>query len=355
MQLTGSQIEWAKAYVLLKIISEGYIHFYEENSTEERAYPVSKLIRNDESGKTIYQLTPENVLVKQREEIREFPRQKCKEAATEIYTTLKTPAEKDYSIATCEQIFDLLNYTWFHSTAENKCDFSVIYFDPEKEIAQRQEIIVHTKSEWALLPANRATNLKYDIQNVKFANPEVNRINRIDGEHEVRRRLIEINRLGGKLKYTIPENKFFLENLCMIDLHFPRLLAELTRLFYTTELFTIQELTEEIKKVNPYKIREDLIQKNNFYEYKVQQFLYALATGMRSTKRYRGYGSSLTFAIIGKKGKISLLNPEMRPTFDGYLYQNAKLKIADCEAHKFGFIEKENGQWLIKLNVEIKL
>lgn len=355
MQLIGNQTEWAKAYALLQIIGEGNLYFHEENSEEKQAYPVSTLIRNDECGKITYQLTPENVLVKRGEEIHEFSRRKCTEAASEIYSTLEKTSKKDYPIAACDQIFDQLYYTWFHSSAENKSDFSVIYFDPEKEITQRQEITVRTKTEWSLLPANRATNLKYEIQNVKFANPEANRINRIDGEHEVRKRLIEINRLGGKLKYSIPENKFFWENLCMIDLHFPRLLAEITRLFYTTELFTVQELTEEIKKINPYKIREELIQKNNFYEYKVQQFLYALAIGMRSTKRYYGYGSPLTFAIIGKKGRISLLNPATRPAFDRYLYQNACLNIADCEAHKFGYIEKENGQWLIKLNIEIKL
>ncbi|WP_455497639.1 HpaII family restriction endonuclease [Coprobacter sp.] len=355
MQLKGNRIEWTKAYALLQIISEGNLHFYRENPTKEHICPVSTLIRNDECGKIIYQLTPETVLVKRGEKVHEFPRKKCQEAATEIYATFQIPFQKEYGIAACEQIFDALYYTWFHSSAENKCDFSVIYFDPEKETTQRQDIIIQTKSKWRLLPPNRATNLKYDIQNVKFSNPETNRINKIDGEQEVRKRLIEINRLGGKLKYTTSENKFFLENLCMIDLHFPRLLSEITRLFYTTELSTIQDLTEEIKKVNPYKIKEVLIQKNNFYEYKIQQFLYALATGMKSTKRYRGYGSLLTIAIIDTKGEISLLDPGIRPTFDHYLFQNSRLKIAECETHKFGFIEKENGQWLIKLNVEIKL
>ena len=101
------------------------------------------------------------------------------------------------------------------------------------------------------------------------------------------------------------------------------------------------------------KIKEELIYKNNFYEYKVQQLLYALATGLRSTKRYRGYGHTRTFAIIDTCGEIELLDSTKRTEFDRYLYQNAKLSMGNSKTHKFGFVEKENGQWFIKLNIEI--
>ena len=248
MQLIGNQTEWAKAYALLHIINEGNIYFYKDNFQNEYSfYPVSKLIRNDECGKITYQLTPTEVLVRRGEETQRMPRIKCKNAATEILSTLQTPKESDYSVSNCDPILETLHYTWFQSTADDKSDFSVIYFDPEKEIAQRQEITVCIKSKWNILPANRANNLKYDIQNVKFSNPESNRINRIDGAQEVQQRLTEIYRLGGKLKYTTTENKFFLENLCMIDLHFPKLLAEITRLFYTTGLSAIPEILTLIK------------------------------------------------------------------------------------------------------------
>lgn len=354
MQLIGNQTEWAKAYALLHIINEGNIYFYKDNFQNEYSfYPVSKLIRNDECGKITYQLTPTEVLVRRGEETQRMPRIKCKNAATEILSTLQETKESDYSVSNCDPILETLHYTWFQSTADDKSDFSVIYFDPEKEIAQRQEITVCIKSKWNILPANRANNLKYDIQNVKFSNPESNRINRIDGAQEVQQRLTEIYRLGGKLKYTTAENKFFLENLCMIDLHFQKLLAEITRLFYTTGLSAIPEIITEIKNTNPYKIKEELIYKNNFYEYKVQQFLYALATGLRSTKRYRGYGHTRTFAIIDTCGEIELLDSTKRTEFDRYLYQNAKLSMGNSKTHKFGFVEKENGQWFIKLNIEI--
>ena len=77
------------------------------------------------------------------------------------------------------------------------------------------------------------------------------------------------------------------------------------------------------------------------------------ATCLRSTKRYRGYGHTRTFAIIDTCGEIELLDSTKRTEFDRYLYQNAKLSMGNSKTHKFGFVEKENGQWFIKLNIEI--
>ena len=356
MQLFGNQMEWAKAFALLQIIGEGNICIYKDSDEGEMPYPVTQLIRNDECGTIIYHLGPSNVSIKRgNSETVEIAREECRNAAIEIFSALQTMPSKEFSVPACESILETLYFSDFSSTSTDKSDFSVLYFDPEKEITQRQEITVCQQSEWYILPANRANNLKFDILNVKFSNPESNRINRINGDQEVRQRLTEIYRLGGKLKYTTTENKFFLENLYMIDLHFPKLLAEITRLFYTSGLSAIHEITDEIKKSNPYKIKDELICKNNFYEYKVKQFLYALTTGMRPTKRYRGYGTPRTFAIIGTNGEITILDPAQRVTFDNYLFQNTRLFIGDCQTHKFGFIEKENGQWFIKLNIAMKI
>ena len=99
MQLIGNQTEWAKAYALLHIINEGNIYFYKDNFQNEYSfYPVSKLIRNDECGKITYQLTPTEVLVRRGEETQRMPRIKCKNAATEILSTLQETKENDYSV-----------------------------------------------------------------------------------------------------------------------------------------------------------------------------------------------------------------------------------------------------------------
>ena len=48
--------------------------------------------------------------------------------------------------------------------------------------------------------------------------------------------------------------------------------------------YEVSELTEAIKQLNPLKIKDELINKHGFYEYKIKEFLLALATGMRPAK-----------------------------------------------------------------------
>lgn len=74
----------------------------------------------------------------------------------------------------------------------------------------------------------------------------------------------------------------------MIDLHFPRVLTEMVRIMHLDGISRISELTEVIKQMNPLKIKDELINKHKFYEFKMKQFLMALVLGMRPAKIYNG-------------------------------------------------------------------
>lgn len=60
----------------------------------------------------------------------------------------------------------------------------------------------------------------------------------------------------------------------------------------------ISELTEEIKAINPLKIKDELINKHGFYEFKMKQFLLALALGMRPAKIYNGTDSAVEGILL---------------------------------------------------------
>ena len=93
-----------------------------------------------------------------------------------------------------------------------------------------------------------------------------------------------IERLGGVLKYSDVADRVFRCNLLMIDLHFPRMLAEMVRMMHLDGIARISELTDRIKEINPLKIKDELINKHGFYEFKMKQFLLALALGMRPAR-----------------------------------------------------------------------
>lgn len=84
-----------------------------------------------------------------------------------------------------------------------------------------------------LLDGGRTANLKLEQTGVKFAVPTVNKVNALpESPNEVAERMLMIERLGGVLKYSDVADRVFRCNLLMIDLHFPRMLAEMVRLMH---------------------------------------------------------------------------------------------------------------------------
>ncbi|MCP9612404.1 HpaII family restriction endonuclease [Coprobacter tertius] len=352
MKISGNIQQWTHIYALLKILGTGNVEFGDNPDicSSQTKLPVSFVTREDVTGTVIYRITPEKIIVRLGEKQWEISRSDCLNTANDIFRQLSRLSETESTI----DLPELFSITDAEPASYDKSDFSLTFFDPDSGFSRIAAVSLKPLFPcFPLLKANRASNLKYDILNIKLSNPEANKINRIEGKPAIYSRLDEISRLGGKLKYTSAENKIFLDNLSMIDLHFPRLLAGIVHTFYTTGISSIATLTEEMKKSNPYKIREELILKNNFYEYKIKQFLFSLASGMRPAKIYRGYSTVPAFLFITPQGNLSLFSPHNRKIFDEMLYRNTILSAAGEDDYKFGYIEKENGQWLIKLNTEI--
>lgn len=206
-----------------------------------------------------------------------------------------------------------------------------------------------------LLDGGRTANLKFEQAGVKFATPTVNKINALpESPGEVAERMMLIERLGGVLKYADVADRVFRCNLLMIDLHFPRLLAEMIRIMHLDGITRISELTEQMKAVNPLKIKDELINKHGFYEFKMKQFLMALALGMRPAKIYNGTDSAVEgLLLVNGDGEILCYHKSEKKAFEDFLYLNTRLEKGSVDKDKYGFLEKENGTYYFKLNAKI--
>lgn len=178
----------------------------------------------------------------------------------------------------------------------------------------------------------------------------------MESPQEVADRMMLIERLGGILKYSDVVDRVFRGNLSMIDLHFPRLLAEMLRIMHLDGITKVNELTEVIKTMNPLKIKDELIQKHGFYEFKIKQFLMSLALGMRPAKIYNGEDSAIQGLILVKgNGELQCYNKSERERFEDFLFNNTRFEKGATVKDKYGFLERENGVWYFKLNVKIGL
>lgn len=142
----------------------------------------------------------------------------------------------------------------------------------------------------------------------------------------------------------------------MIDLHFPRVLAEMVRIMHLDGITRVSELTEVIKQINPLKIKDELINKHRFYEFKVKQFLMALALGMRPAKIYNGQDSAVEgILLVDGSGKVIGYHKSQKQVMEDFLFLNSRFEKGSVDKDKYGFLEKENGVYYFKLNAKIGL
>lgn len=279
------------------------------------------------------------------------------DAAELILHLLKTETGQEVEVPEALEAFlDAVRIFDLEAKTDDRTDFSVAFYSSEMP-ASGFVVRCRLSPMNPLLDGGRTANLKFEQQGVKFAVPTVNKVNALpESPNEVAERMLMIERLGGVLKYSDVADKVFRSNLLMIDLHFPRLLAEMVRLMHLDGTTRISDLTEQMRHINPLKIKDELITKHGFYEYKVKQFLMALALGMRPAKIFNGTHSAIEgMMLTNAKGEVVCYHTSDEASFAQFLFLNTRLEKGALEKDKYGFLERENGLWYFKLNVKIGL
>ena len=285
-----------------------------------------------------------------------FPRADFAEAADLLLDLLRQPGEEVEVPDALEGFLDAVHIYDLEAKTDDRTDLRVAFWSAEAPLTG---FVVRCRLAPMnpLLDGGRTANLKLEQTGVKFASPTVSKINALpEGPAEVAERMRMIERLGGVLKYADVADRVFRANLQMIDLHFPRMLAEMVRLMHLEDITRTSELTERICEVNPLKIKDELIRKHGFYACKVKQFLLALALGMRPAKIYNGTSSAIGgMLLVNGQGHLLCYDRSDPDTFAEFLYRNSRFEKGPLEKDKYGFLEKENGVYYLKLNAKIGL
>jgi hypothetical protein len=204
-----------------------------------------------------------------------------------------------------------------------------------------------------ILAKDDTANFIYQLESVQLTQNRIDTINNIESASTIKDRLTALKDEGIELKFSALEQLVFSNNLVLIDSLLPNILAELVKVFYSTNLSRITALTDYLKKGNP--MQYDRQHSNDFYEYKVKQFLTEVALGMLPSKVWNGkYNDIDSYAIIKKNGEVLNHLFDTRNTFEDYLYHNTKLETTSTSRHGFGKIYEENGAYYFKLNLQIR-
>ena len=358
MAFEATKREWCELYTFFRLLTEGKVTLGTAKAKKgEINWPIAMIQREEHDGTRCYYIEKEMVRIKGENSEKSVPREDFGIVADLILQAVKSSSEDEVASPDgVEEFLDEVAIFDLEAKTEDRTDFYIAFWHPEAPLSGFS-VRSRLGAMNPLLDGGRAANLKLEQSGVKFATPTVNKINALpEAPNEVAERMLLIERLGGVLKYSDVADRVFRSNLLMIDLHFPRVLTEMVRIMHLDGISRISELTERIKEMNPLKIKDELINKHKFYEFKMKQFLLALALGMRPAKIYNGLDSAVEgILLVGGSGEVLCYHKSEKQVMEDFLFQNTRLEKGSLEKDKYGFLERENGVYYFKLNAKIGL
>jgi type II restriction enzyme len=324
------------------------------NKVDELFYPIVKIIRDESGGNYEYELKGDLVFVSGEAEKIRIPVKVFQEKAILLLQDIKK-SKGVFRLTEFEEFLSSVNCHSLKAKSTKKTDIRIIIHD--LRLNQQVELGFSIKSQLGgdstLLNAGKTTNFIYQLQNFNPSPGELKSINSIDTKSKIKDRLDEIKKMGGKLKFASLEQDIFKNNLVLIDSLLPNILAEAVKVFYTTSLCSIKDLTKDVNDKNPLNYDKQFL--HSFYEYKIKRFLTDVALGMMPSKVWGGiYDTTGGYLIVKENGDVLCYHIYNRNQFEDYLFYNTKLETASSTRHEFGKIYIANDQYFFKLNLQIR-
>lgn len=354
--ITGNKGEWSEIYALFKLLGDQrlFVGDAELRRADELFYPIIKIIRNESSGIYTYELLNDLVIISGGVEKLRIPVKAFIEAATNLLIKIKSSSGV-FSIPEIEEFMNSVKCQALKAKSTSKKDISIVIYD--QRISQMVELGFSIKSQLGgdstLLNAGKTTNFIYKIDGFNGSQDDITRINNIQSKSKIKDRIVEIQKLNGNLQFLSLEQNIFKNNLVLIDSFLPNILAELVKMFFTSNMNTIEKLSSEITNSNP--LNYDTQFSHHFYEYKIKRFLTDVALGMMPSKVWEGlYEATGGYLIVKQDGEILCYHIYNKNEFEDYLFNNTKLETASSSRHEFGLLYKENQDLFFKLNLQIR-
>jgi hypothetical protein len=354
--LSGNKGEWSEIYALFKLLSDKQLFAGDAdlNKVEELFYPIIKIIHNESGGNFEYEINGDIVIISGGKEQLRIPVKTFNEQSVKLLATIKG-SNGAFSIPEIETFMNSINCNSLKAKSTSKSDIQIVIHD--QRINQTAELGFSIKSQLGgqatLLNAGKTTNFIYQISDFQPTENQTKSINEIDTKSKIKDRIENIKQLGGNINYVSLEQDVFKNNLVLIDSLLPNILAEIVRTFYTSNLSSIKDLTENVNKANPLNYDNQFA--HTFYEYKIKRFLTDVALGMTPSKVWNGiYDATGGYLIVKENGDVLCYHIYNRNQFEDYLFQNTKLETASSSRHEFGKVYTKNGKSYFKLNLQIR-
>ncbi len=360
--VSGNKGEWSEFYAFLKLLTEKKLFAGDENLEQiaEKYFIILKIIREEAvTGKKTY------IVSEDQKEISIFDNEEKKVAVVvtdfirerigEIFEEMKSSTSGTFSIRLGDEAMEALQSTQIKAGSNRKTDITLMVHDSFNPAPQELGFSIKSMigSPSTLLNASQATNFIFKITESIANENLLGVINDMGGSAKVRDRMQAIEYGMGNINYLKMDRASFEKNLRMIDSLFPQMMAEVVKAYYSGHGSLLTELVDFLDKSGILEEKFKLSKED--FTYKIKIFLCAIALGMTPVKSWDGLTKAHGgYIVVREDGEIVCYHLYNRDEFQDYLYKNVRLETPSTTRHGYGKIYEENGEKLIKLNLQIR-
>lgn len=363
---TGNKGDWSEIYAFFKLLSDRILFAADENLNriDEKYLDVQKIIREENSKETgvrekkIYDLTfdakKNSVSVRDSSgvELRVVDLSVLKGGVRRIFEAIKNNNEgAAFSIPEAETFMDSLLCAQIKASSSDKSDIRLVVHDRFSPIEVESGFSIKSEIGAAptLLNASKSnTSFVYEV----LGEADTQKVNDLSGKSAVRDRTDAVYGSGGSLKFLRMESEKFKRNLRRIDTLMPEIIAVMLAHFFRgagNGLKDIVKMLPDDISLKQYDLNE------GDYEYKIKQFLEAVALGMTPAKSWSGRADAQGgYIIVRDDGDLVCFHLYNREKFLDYLYENTKFESPSTTRHGYGSIEEEGGKKIFRLNLQVR-
>ena len=355
----GNIGEWSELYALLKILGDGYLLGADENlnALHEYKYIVEKVFReSNNKDSLVYSIDHAAGIVKisvnNSENLPPALQETILKGAGDLLCKLQT-TEKSSKIENHElkDFLQALSFPKMKADSNSKRDITLIVKDFKHQLQQEVGFSIKSKlgGSSTLFNAGKATNFQYKVHNIaQLDQSKLEELLKSKAATLVK----GLYRNGCTLEYTKTLNDKFLQNLLIIDSKLDCIMASLT-LGHYLGLGNVRKLGDFLEQENPCAYTHE--NAKDFYKYKIKQFLSASALGMTPTSEWYGnIDATGGYIVVKENGELVCYHIYNWNALENYLYNSTKLETASTSRHNFGRLYKENDDYFIDLNLQVR-
>ncbi|MCH5149721.1 MAG: HpaII family restriction endonuclease [Spirochaetales bacterium] len=369
--LTGNKGEWSEVYAFFKLLAEGKLYGADGalNKKNDIFYDILQIVRNEQVGTLHFVFDGATQTVNVQNDAGAIKVSvSCdafKTQAENLYGKIvNTKGTAAFTVLETSEFMEEIGCHKLKAPSADKSDITINVHDFNTGLNPTLGFSIKSRlgKPSTLLNAGTNTNFIFEIQG-NMTDADMDAINGLFVETvkegvvkkdiSVEQRMNYIKEHGFFLSYFSMAGSTFLNNLILIDSDLPAITGYMMLEYYLRSTNNILEALNTVAQNNP--LHYDLSQGHRYYHYKFKKLLTESALGMLPGKVWTGKADANGgYIIVREDGEVLCYHLYNRNDFEDYLLKNTRFDRGGAGRHAYAVVEKNNGKYYIKLNLQIR-